>query len=50
MDADRASQVLQRLQVLEQAATAQMNARRGAEHAFVERFVVKESVAVSSVS
>ena len=36
MDADQASQVLQRLQLLEQAATEQLNARRGAEHALVE--------------
>ena len=36
MNAERASQVLQRLQVLEQAATVQLNARRGAERALVE--------------
>ena len=36
MDAEQASQVLQRLQVLEQAATEQLNARRGAERALVE--------------
>ena len=36
MDAVQASQVLQRLQVLEQAATEQLNARRGAERALVE--------------
>ena len=36
MDAEQASQVLQRLQVLEQAATEQPNARRGAERALVE--------------
>ena len=36
MDAEQASQVLQRLQVLEQAATEQLNARRGAERASVE--------------
>ena len=35
-DAEQASQVLQRLQVLEQAATEQLNARRGAERALVE--------------
>ena len=33
MDADQASQVLQ---LLEQAATEQLNARRGAEHVLVE--------------
>ena len=36
MDAEQASQVLQRLHVLEQAATEQLNARRGAERALVE--------------
>ena len=36
MDAVEASQVLQRLQLLEQAATEQLNARRNAEHALVE--------------
>ena len=36
MDAEQTSQVLQRLQVLEQAATEQLNARRGAERALVE--------------
>ena len=36
MDAEQASQVLQRLQILEQAATEQWNARRNAEHALVE--------------
>ena len=36
MDAEQASQVLQRLQVLEQPATEQLNARRGAERALVE--------------
>ena len=36
MDAEQASQVLQRLQVLEQAATEQLTARRGAERALVE--------------
>ena len=36
MDAEQASQVLQRLQVLEQAATEQLNARRGAKRALVE--------------
>ena len=36
MDAEEASQVLQRLQVLEHAATEQLNARRGAERALVE--------------
>ena len=36
MDAEKASQVLQRLQVLEQAATEQLSARLGAERALVE--------------
>ena len=36
MDAEQTSQVLQRLQVLEQAATEQLNAQRGAERALVE--------------
>ena len=36
MDADQAAQALQRLQFLEQAATEQLNARRGAEHALAE--------------
>ena len=36
MDAEQASQVLQRLQVLEQATTEQLNARRGSERALVE--------------
>ena len=36
MDAEQALQVLQGLQVLEQAATEQLNARRGAERALVE--------------
>ena len=36
MDADQSSEVLERLQLLEQAATEQLNARRGAEHALVE--------------
>ena len=36
MDADEVAQVLRRLQLLEQAATEQLNARRGAEHAMVE--------------
>ena len=36
MDAEQASQMLQRLQLLEQAATEQLNARRNAEHALVE--------------
>ena len=36
MDAEQTSQVLQRLQVLELAATEQLNARRGAERALVE--------------
>ena len=36
MDADRASQVIQRLQLLKQAATQQLNAWRGAEHELVE--------------
>ena len=36
MDADQASQVLQRLQLSEQEATEQLHARRGAEHALVE--------------
>ena len=36
MDTEQASQVLQRLQVLEQAATQQLNARRGAERSLVE--------------
>ena len=36
MDAEQASQVLQRLQVLEQTATEQLIARRGDERALVE--------------
>ena len=36
MDANQAAQVLQRLHLLEMAATQQLNARRGAEHALVE--------------
>ena len=36
MDAEQASQVLQRLRALEQAETEQLNARRGAERALVE--------------
>ena len=36
MDAEQASQVLQRLQVLEQEATEQLNAHRGAERVLVE--------------
>ena len=36
LHAERASQVFQRLQLLEQAATEQLNARRNAEHALVE--------------
>ena len=36
MDTEQASQVLQRLEVLEQAATEQLNACRGAERALVE--------------
>ena len=34
--AEQASQVLRRLQPLEQAATEQLNARRNAEHSLVE--------------
>ena len=36
MDADQAAQVLQRLQLLEQARSEQLNARRSAAHAVVE--------------
>ena len=36
MDAEQTSQVLQRLEVLEQAAMEQLNARQGAERALVE--------------
>ena len=36
MDAEQTSQVLQRLQLLEQAATEQLIARRNAEHSLVE--------------
>ena len=36
MDADKVSQVLRRLQILEQPATEHLDARRGAEHALVE--------------
>ena len=36
MDAEQASQLLQRLKLIEQAATEQLNARRHAEHALVE--------------
>ena len=36
MDAEQTSQVLPRLQLLEQAATEQLNARRNAKHALVE--------------
>ena len=36
MDAEQASQVPQRLQLLEQAAKEQLDARRNSEHAFVE--------------
>ena len=35
MDAEQASKVLRRLQLLEQAATEQLDARRHAEHALV---------------
>ena len=36
MDAEQTSQVLQRMQLFEQAATEQLNAHRNAEHALVE--------------
>ena len=36
LDADRASQVLQRFVLLEKAATEQLNTRRGAEHDLFE--------------
>ena len=36
MDAEQASHVPQRLQLLEQAAAEQLDARRNSEHAFVE--------------
>ena len=49
MDAEQASQVLQRLQVGEQAATEQLNARRGAERALVEAQAETGCIEMASV-